>query len=155
MIRSDFSLVLVLIRKPKKDQIMKSLSAILIFCFITSLTGCGTIIHPERKGQMNGRLDSSIVLLDAIGLLFFFVPGVIAFAVDFSNGTIYLPGGRRASLSLDELNEISSNGKIDMRALDSIVQKQAGSNLVFKGEDLQGVHLSSIDQLPRELVANR
>lgn len=155
MIRSDFSLALVLIWKPKKDQIMKSLSAILIFCFITSLTGCGTIIHPERKGQMNGRLDSSIVLLDAIGLLFFFVPGVIAFAVDFSNGTIYLPGGRRASLSLDELNELSSNGKIDMRALDSIVQKQAGSNLVFNSEDLQGIHLSSIDQLPSELVANR
>ncbi|WP_372741504.1 polyribonucleotide nucleotidyltransferase [Neptunomonas sp.] len=134
---------------------MKSISAILIFCFITSIAGCGTIIHPERKGQINGRLDSSIVLLDAIGLLFFFVPGVIAFAVDFSNGTIYLPGGRRASLSLEELDAISSNGKIDRQALDSIVQKQAGSSILLNGEDLQAIHLSSIDQLPRDLVANR
>lgn len=134
---------------------MKSISAILIFCFITSIAGCGTIIHPERKGQINGRLDSSIVLLDAIGLLFFFVPGVIAFAVDFSNGTIYLPGGRRASLSLEELDAISSNGKIDKQALDSIVQKQAGSSILLNGEDLQAIHLSSIDQLPRDLVANR
>jgi hypothetical protein len=134
---------------------MKSLSAILIFCFITSIAGCGTIIHPERKGQINGRLDPSIVLLDAIGLLFFFVPGVIAFAVDFSNGTIYLPGGRTSSLSPEELDEISSNGKIDMQALDSIVQKQAGSDVLFNGEDLQAIHLNSINQLPRELVANR
>ncbi|WP_372738861.1 polyribonucleotide nucleotidyltransferase [Neptunomonas sp.] len=134
---------------------MKSISAILIFCFITSIAGCGTIIHPERKGQISGRLDSSIVLLDAIGLLFFFVPGVIAFAVDFSNGTIYLPGGRRASLSLEELDAISSNGKIDRQALDSIVQKQAGSSILLNGKDLQAIHLSSIDQLPRDLVANR
>lgn len=58
-------------------------------------TGCGTVIHPERKGQPAGPLDWEIVALDAIGLLFFFVPGVIAFAVDFNNGTIYVPAEER------------------------------------------------------------
>jgi hypothetical protein len=29
--------------------------------------------------------------LDGIGLLLFFIPGVIAFAVDFATGAIYLP----------------------------------------------------------------
>jgi len=53
--------------------------------------GCGTILYPARKGQPAGRLDWGVVALDAIGLLFFFIPGVIAFAVDFNNGTIYLP----------------------------------------------------------------
>jgi hypothetical protein len=53
--------------------------------------GCGTILHPERRGQPAGPLDWKIVVLDAIGLFLFFIPGVIAFAVDFSNGTIYLP----------------------------------------------------------------
>ena len=53
--------------------------------------GCGTIMHPERRGQPAGPLDWKIVALDAAGLLLFFVPGVIAFAVDFNNGTIYLP----------------------------------------------------------------
>ena len=52
---------------------------------------CGTLLHPERKGQTSGRIDAGIAVLDAIGLLFFIIPGVIAFAVDFSNGTIYLP----------------------------------------------------------------
>lgn len=58
--------------------------------------GCGTVLHPERKGQMAGELDWRIVGLDAVGLLLFFVPGVIAFAVDFNNGTIYLPTGPTA-----------------------------------------------------------
>jgi hypothetical protein len=56
--------------------------------------GCGTVLHPERRGQEAGPLDWSIVALDAVGLLFFFIPGVIAFAVDFNNGTIYLPAER-------------------------------------------------------------
>jgi len=60
-------------------------------------TGCGTIFWPERKGQPAGRLDPKVVALDAIGLLLFFIPGVIAFAVDFNNGTIYLPPGEYAS----------------------------------------------------------
>lgn len=54
--------------------------------------GCGTLLHPERQGQPHsGRIDPAIVLLDGLGLLLFFVPGVIAFAVDFGTGAIYLP----------------------------------------------------------------
>jgi hypothetical protein len=50
------------------------------------------ILHPERRGQPpGGSLDWSIVALDAVGLLLFFIPGVIAFAVDFATGAIYLP----------------------------------------------------------------
>jgi hypothetical protein len=59
---------------------------------IVQLTGCGTILYPERKGQTGGRIDAGVALLDGIGVLFFIVPGVIAFTVDFCNGTIYLPG---------------------------------------------------------------
>jgi len=58
-----------------------------------SATSCGTIIHPERRGQGAGRIDVGIAVLDGIGLLFFLVPGIIAFAVDFTTGAIYLPSG--------------------------------------------------------------
>ena len=75
-----------------------SISALLIF----QLTGCGTLLYPERRGQMSGRLDAGVVILDALGLLFFIIPGIIAFAVDFGNGTIYLPT-RRVLLSHDDL----------------------------------------------------
>jgi hypothetical protein len=57
-----------------------------------SLTGCGMILHPERRNQpTGGGLDWSVVALDTLGLLLFFFPGVIAFAVDFTTGAIYLP----------------------------------------------------------------
>ncbi|MBX3451828.1 MAG: hypothetical protein KF777_19880 [Planctomycetaceae bacterium] len=59
-------------------------------------TGCGTVLHPERRGQSAGKLDWGIVALDAVGLFFFFVPGVIAFAVDFATGAIYLPADQCA-----------------------------------------------------------
>jgi hypothetical protein len=36
--------------------------------------------------------------MDAIGLLFFIIPGLIAFAIDISTGTIYMGG---SSLSLN------------------------------------------------------
>lgn len=56
------------------------------------LTGCGMILHPDRRGQPpGGGLDWSVVALDGLGLLLFFLPGVIAFAVDFTTGAIYLP----------------------------------------------------------------
>ncbi|MFO0791194.1 MAG: hypothetical protein U0805_17165 [Pirellulales bacterium] len=54
--------------------------------------GCGMLLHPERRNQPSGGgLDWGIVALDALGLLLFFFPGVIAFAVDFATGAIYLP----------------------------------------------------------------
>jgi hypothetical protein len=72
-----------------------------------SSVGCGTVLHPDRKGQPGGRLDWGIVALDAVGLLFFFLPGVIAFAVDFNNGTIYLPpeGASRPTQASTDLTQ--------------------------------------------------
>jgi hypothetical protein len=50
------------------------------------------LLHPERRNQPpGGGLDWSVVALDGIGLLLFFIPGVIAFAVDFATGAIFLP----------------------------------------------------------------
>lgn len=76
---------------------------ILLICSFLQLTACGTILYPERKGQRAGRLDPAIVVLDAIGLLFFIIPGVIAFAVDFNNGSIYLPGGKGKQGSVQDV----------------------------------------------------
>lgn len=76
---------------------MKILRAAVAAALISQSFGCGTIMHPERKGQVSGRIDPGIAVLDGIGLLFFILPGVIAFAVDFTNGTIYLPGGKKGA----------------------------------------------------------
>jgi hypothetical protein len=70
---------------------MKRALALLLCVAVTS--ACGTILHPERKGQVDGRIDAGVAVLDGLGLLFFIIPGVIAFAVDFTDGAIYLPKG--------------------------------------------------------------
>jgi len=62
---------------------------------MVQLMGCGTILYPERKGQNSGKIDTGVAVLDGIGLLLFVIPGIIAFVVDFYNGTIYLPGTSR------------------------------------------------------------
>lgn len=92
-----------------------------ISMLVTALTACGTILHPERKGQVSGRIDPAIAVLDGVGLLLYFIPGVIAFAVDFSNGTIYLPDDRTLQLTPEEMEGIVKNGKVDPRALSRVV----------------------------------
>ena len=96
---------------------------------ILNLTACGTILHPERKGQTSGRLDAGVVLLDAVGLLFFFVPGVIAFAVDFSNGTIYLPDGYTQNLTDEELQSVTVNGQVDQEKLKALIENKTALQL--------------------------
>src|SRR3954452_12705626 len=58
---------------------------------LTLVAGCGTILYPERRYQPHGDVDLKVVAMDTLGLLLFFIPGVIAFAVDFTTGAIYLP----------------------------------------------------------------
>lgn len=91
------------------------------------LSGCGTVLYPERKGQVSGRIDPAVAALNGVGLLFFFVPGVIAFAVDFNNGTIYLPPGQTAALdSADEGMTISFEGRPDREELEQLLRLEAG-----------------------------
>ena len=96
---------------------------------ILNLTACGTILYPERKGQTSGRLDAGVVLLDAVGLLFFFVPGVIAFAVDFSNGTIYLPDGYTQNLTDEEMQSVTVNGQVDQEKLKALIENKTALQL--------------------------
>jgi len=70
------------------------LKGFLIIFLIIQMSACGILLYPERQGQKKGTIDAGVAVLDAIGLLFFIVPGVIAFAVDFATGAIYLPPGQ-------------------------------------------------------------
>ncbi len=58
------------------------------------LAGCATIFFPERQqADHSGKLDPNILVLNGVGLLFFVIPGLVAFGVDFATGAIYLPEG--------------------------------------------------------------
>ncbi|MBJ7551754.1 hypothetical protein [Marinomonas ostreistagni] len=97
----------------------KGMSKVVVGSLIASqLAACGTLIYPERQGQNGGKLDIGVVALDAIGLLFWFVPGVVAFGVDFITGAIYLPSGAVAQLSPEDMEKMQlPNGELNQEAL--------------------------------------
>jgi len=74
------------------ERLSLTLRVFICGVLMVQLTGCGTILYPERKGQKSGKIDAGVAILDGIGVLCFIIPGVIAYVADFYNGTIYLPG---------------------------------------------------------------
>lgn len=118
------------------------------------LAGCGTLLYPERRGQTGGRLDTAVVLLDGLGLLLFLIPGIIAFAVDFGSGAIYLPGGRRADAS-DDLNTYRFAGKLTEEKFDHAYEAQYGEKRDWDFEDAERVEVSDVEDMHRKLAAIR
>ena len=73
---------------------MKQLVTAIFISLLLSLNSCGTLLKPNRVNKPHSnQADYKIVLLDGLGLLLFVIPGVIAYIVDYSNGTLFLPGG--------------------------------------------------------------
>jgi hypothetical protein len=73
---------------------MKRIRGIALAALIATASGsCGYFLHPERRGQQSGRIDSATMVMDLLWLLPGIVPGVIALVVDFSSGAIYVRGG--------------------------------------------------------------
>lgn len=88
------------------DQAFKVfLKRIVVVYLMFQLFGCGIFIYPERQGQPRGDIDPVVAILDGVGLLFFVVPGLVAFIIDFHTGTIYLPQGKTTKDRLNELSE--------------------------------------------------
>ncbi|MEO9274914.1 hypothetical protein ABFY09_08615 [Marinomonas sp. 5E14-1] len=96
----------------------------------TQITACGTLLYPERRGQTTGQIDVGVAALNAVGLLFFFVPGVVAFGVDFITGAIYLPSGGVAKLTQDELEVVRKNSnEIDIDKLKNVIAQRMDISL--------------------------
>ncbi|MBD1553501.1 polyribonucleotide nucleotidyltransferase [Pseudomonas typographi] len=102
----------------------------LVAALLAQLAGCGTLFWPERRGQIEGRVDPVIAVLDAIGLLFYIIPGVIAFGVDIATGAIYLPGGTHAQVDPATLRPaVQPDGTVNRARLQAILQQQLGRHL--------------------------
>ena len=109
--------------------------------FLLQVVGCGTMIYPERRGQQAGRIDVGIAVLDGLGLLLFLIPGVIAFAVDFSTGAIYLPSGKsRRAQDLQHGDMVVINvkpEKLNMAKVDEILVQHTGEELRLHSDTVQ------------------
>ncbi|MEB0043082.1 MULTISPECIES: polyribonucleotide nucleotidyltransferase [unclassified Pseudomonas] len=106
------------------------IGGVLVAALLTQMTACGSIFYPDRRGQIDGKVDPLIIGLDAIGLLFYIIPGIIAFAVDFTTGAIYLPAGKTAQINPEKLRPaIKADGTVDNSKLQAILQTELGRSL--------------------------
>lgn len=132
-----------MIRKRLTKFIATSLATVMIL----ELSACGTVFYPERKGTRSGSIDPVVAVADAIGLLFFFIPGVIAFALDFHNGTIYLPHGRHSNLTPAEIKSVTVNGALDRKALSQLISQKLEQPIDLNAADVQIKQFSTKESL--------
>lgn len=118
----------------KYQMLFRGTSLFIVAAVLFCTTSCGTIMYPERRGQSAGRIDVGVAVLDGIGLLFFFVPGVVAFAVDFATGAIYLPyGSSDLDLSPTDLKNAEvvqvEPTSLSRSEIESIVKEKIGKDV--------------------------
>lgn len=132
---------------------MKTLNVFVCAAFMLQLTGCGTIMYPERKGQKSGRIDSGVAFLDGLGLLFFLVPGVIAFAIDFNNGTIYLPGTSASALDIRYMKKVKFDPRRDsISGIEEIIKKETGYEVKLYQDGTLMSEMQSVDDMMRNFA---
>lgn len=112
-------------------SVKRPTSLIISLILSLTLTACGTIMYPERKGQTGGRIDPGVAVLDGLGLLLFLVPGVVAFAVDFSNGAIYLPSGKRSHLTANDIQALKAGRLSSAKLVDHVTHRVVSNDEVI------------------------
>jgi len=95
-------------------------------------------------------VDWSIFALDGVGLILFFIPGVIAFAVDYSTGAIYLPpnqygnaGGPAKNPSLVAVNVPKK--ELTQRRLEQVASQHAGRDVRLIAGEYDTAPLTKLD----------
>ncbi|MGH8353783.1 MAG: polyribonucleotide nucleotidyltransferase [Pseudomonas sp.] len=122
------------------------LGGVLAVTLLSQLSACGTLFFPDRRGQIEGQVDPLVVALDAVGILFYVIPGLIAFGIDFATGAIYLPNDHY-SLAPEALQDaIGSDGQIDNAKLKAIILRETGRSLPLDDPRLIQ-HNGSLQQL--------
>jgi len=151
-------------RSAIKNFLKKSISVMLCTLLLLQLASCGTLLYPERRDQKSGQVDVAVVLMDAIGLFFFIIPGVIAFAVDFSTGAIYLPSASKHSkkeakqtvMEKDTLRIVKVDPKrLNPDTITRIVTEQTGYHIRLDDTHLIVTRMDERVDIDRELMRLR
>lgn len=128
-----------------KNPLLRTLSAALV---LAQVSGCGLILYPEREGQpKTGRIDPTVAILDGVGCLFFLIPGLIAFAVDFHEGTIYLPPGESAGAAGTWRTVAVQGGALTPEAIEQALREQSGTDVSLADPRLQAYRIEHPQQL--------
>ena len=143
---------------------------------VISINGCGSVLYPERVRTHHSRdIDWRVVALDGLGLILFFVPGVIAFVVDFYTGAIYLPPQRAASyrppasdplqataqppdgtLSEGHFEKVSVPAEtLNQATIETTVARHTGKKVSLEDESARVSPLPDLDHYPDQLARHR
>jgi hypothetical protein len=127
--------------------LIKQLHPLVAVLVSLQFISCGTILYPERRSQNPGKLDVGIVLLDGFWLLVGIIPGVIAFAVDFSTGAIYLPASSAQAPQHYRTVYFDPVGTTPA-TLEAIISRETGRPFSFSDEDLEMTRVRKTDDVP-------
>ena len=113
------------------------------------LAACGTILYPERRNQKVGRIDVGVALLDGFWLFAGFIPGIIAFVVDFSTGAIYLPAKSARGPDYDHIRTVRFDPKnATQQQIEEIIRQETGGDFSFADKRLTLSRLENTDEIP-------
>lgn len=128
----------------RRYRMRRGVATVVVATLVTTLAGCGTIIYPDRRGQTRGRIDPAIAILDGVGVLVFIIPGLIAFAVDFATGAIYLPGHKarkEAGVGGFEVVRLSPSD-LSRQKIERIVGQRLGSPVDLEAGGVEVVRVA-------------
>ncbi len=115
-----------------KGMLGKLMSVAVIVSMLFA-TACGTLMYPERRGQEKGDLDGQVVIGNALFLLLGVVPGVVAFAVDYSTGALYLPAeGADMSVLPEDMSQmrvVYLDGEVTESRIQEALQEETGEDI--------------------------
>jgi hypothetical protein len=133
--------------------IARVLKILICAVLIAQLSGCGTIFYPERRGQKAGRIDAGVAVLDGLGLLVFIVPGVIAFAVDFTTGAIYIPRTSKTTVGERKVKIVRFDPKhCTKETIEVILKRETGLNIKLTQKNIRMYRLRSMNDVKSNLA---
>jgi len=125
-----------------KKCIFKLLSATILVLFLFELTSCGSIIYKERVFKKHSRrIDPKVAIMDTVLMVFFLIPGAVAFGIDFATGAIFLPRGKKAWSKLNNPADITvikvDPEKLNKEMLEKILSEYTGKRIILNEQNLQ------------------
>ncbi len=123
-------------------RIVRIASVILFPAMVMQTASCGTLLYPERRhsdiqADPGGRrIDPAVAALDAVCLVFFVIPGLIAFGVDFATGAIYFTKEKEQcnATTPEKPRKVVVHlvpDEMDRAALEQVISKEAGIAISF------------------------
>lgn len=114
---------------------LNAVVALALLVLLAQTVSCGFILYPERRGRTSGYIDPGVAILDAILFIPGILPGVVAFAVDFTTGCIYTSERRFSTEALgeDQDSRLLDQAilQLDIPALERVLSEKAGKTIVL------------------------